>query len=301
MKRPIRLGLAVAGLLAATVGVATAASASPWTGHIGQHAAANLAASAPAAADVGPHPHSTYIPITPCRLVDTRKVGGAIPNGHARSFDARDLFDENQGGQEDCNFSTRASAVQATLTVIGAHANGVLKAYPTDQPEPTATLLNFGTAFNASATGAVTLCTKEHVHCAGDLAIKVLGSSANVVVDVLGYYVQPLYARVTADGKGTGSQLESVQHTGTGTYEVSFAGSLAVIGNSYRFGDDNITQCAVSTSVGGPSTSQVEPPQGYAVGNVVLGVDEFVGSVHVHTFDKNGTPADLPFSVVLTC
>jgi hypothetical protein len=295
MKRhPIYLGLAVTGLLIGSLGVAVTAGATPWTGQPHHPTAAPLAAPAP----TGPRVHSTYVPVTPCRLADTRVAGGRIANGGARSFVVRATAAASQGGQSGCRFSTRASAVEATITVVGASANGILKAYPSNQSEPKATLLNFGTAFNASATGAVPICTAVACPSGRDLTVRVHGSAVHVVIDVSGYYVQPLYASVSADGHGGGSQVASTSHLSTGNYSVEFAGETGV--GNYIFVDDDLTHCVVTATVGRQTQPNVEVPQGYAVAGVFDGLDD-LQSVDVETFDKSGTPADLPFYLVLTC
>lgn len=132
-----------------------------------------------------------YTPISPCRVVDTRGSGartGILAAGSARTFDlTSDAFGKGQGGATSCaglpSFSYRGWAVN--ITVTGHTGSGWIVAWPSGGVEPTASVLNYGTALYAIASGqTLTGCTG----CADDIVIRAANASAHVIIDVVGYY-----------------------------------------------------------------------------------------------------------------
>lgn len=132
-----------------------------------------------------------FTPISPCRVVDTRGTGartGIIAAGAARSFDlTTSAFSSGQGGATSCTglpgYSYTAWAVNITAT--GYSDSGWLVAWPYSGTEPTASVLNFGTAIYAIASGqTLTGCTG----CIDDVTIRAANAATHVIIDVVGYY-----------------------------------------------------------------------------------------------------------------
>ena len=122
--------------------------------------------------------------------MDTRGTGartGILAAGSARSFDlTTDGFAEGQGGATSCtglpSYSYTGWAVNITAT--GYSGSGWLVAWPFSGTEPTASVLNYGSAIYAIASGqTLTGCTG----CGDDITIRAGNAATHVIIDVVGY------------------------------------------------------------------------------------------------------------------
>jgi len=198
------------------------------------------AKAAPAAA-VDTAQESKYTPISPCRIADTRKKGGAIAAGTTRPFFVSGTtgFAPQGGKSGGCGIPAAASAVQVTITAVGATGNGFLKAYPYGASTPNATFLNFTRSFNVSGAGSVKLCSGS---CSRDMRIANYGRSTNAVIDVQGYYIPPIFAYVSYSGTlEAHSRASGVTRTDVGVYQVSF--------------DRDVSRCAWNVTPSGSFSS----------------------------------------------
>jgi|SRR5882757_972482 len=219
--RKIVVGAAV---VAAAVGGAGVASAT--VGGTARHDArpASAPVANPAALGDGTT-ESKLTPISPCRIVDTRVKGGAIGAGKSRPYKVRGTGATfaNQGGKADgCGIPAAASAVQVTITAVSATGTGYLRAYP-GSTAPKATFLNFKSGFNISNGGLVAIC---QALCSGDTQVAVYGHSSQVVIDIQGYYISPMYAFINGISGGIvavrSSRVLSFQREGIGRYTIKF-------------------------------------------------------------------------------
>ena len=116
----------------------------------------------------------TYYPLAPDRLLDTRK-SGSHPLGSGATTQ---LQISGLGGVP----ASGASAVVLNLTVTGATAGGYMTVYPTGGSLPTASSINF----KRGQTLANGLTVK--LGPTGKISIFNAQGTANVIVDVVGYY-----------------------------------------------------------------------------------------------------------------
>ncbi len=184
-----------------------------------QTTAAKTAVRAATAASIDTSTEAKFTAITPCRLVDTRLAGGVITKGSTRSFIAASLSLAAQGGNAaGCGIPTSAVAIQANVVAVGATGSGYLKVYPFGATVPAASYLNFHDSRAVANGGTITLNTTGAQH------FTVLASRAtNVVIDVSGYFTNPMWAHVLSDGSlSSGSRVSLVSGTGTGAYVVDF-------------------------------------------------------------------------------
>ena len=72
-----------------------------------------------------------YTPVHPCRIVDTRKAGGAISVDGIRSYDVHGYVSHQGGNYYGC-FSPKGEprAVHINVTAVPVAGNGWLTAYP---------------------------------------------------------------------------------------------------------------------------------------------------------------------------
>jgi hypothetical protein len=174
-----------------------------------------------------------FVPVTACRAVDTRIAGGILAAGTSRGFD---IFGSNlsaQGGSDEgCDVPSYADTVAMNLISTQPTGTGFLRGKAQNlsivsPTAPTATLLSFATGPNRSNEVPVQLCRPVlGFACSGSDEIRLWAyqSSTHVVVDVLGYYVTPVYATVEGDADTPtllrGNGVTSVSRLGQGWYSV---------------------------------------------------------------------------------
>jgi hypothetical protein len=134
------------------------------------------------AGDPPPAPHPLQAPLSffalpPCRVLDTRVTGGAVPANTVRTFAVGGL----------CQVPADARAVAATVTAVRPGDAGDLRFSPTGQPPPLASTLNFSPQRNRAGNAMLALGVDASVdvRCAmpaGSVA------EVHVVVDVSGYW-----------------------------------------------------------------------------------------------------------------
>ena len=164
-----------------------------------------------------------YVAITPCRIVDTRIGGGALPKEQARSFKVRGTtgFAAQGGHTNGCGIPASATAVEVAVTSVNASGGGYLRIYPAGSSEPTATFLNYS-PYNPTNTGAVTMC-KSCAASSPDITIKGHSNATDLVLDVQGYYAKPMAAHIKYDASViVGSRIGTVTHPNTGGYHITF-------------------------------------------------------------------------------
>ena len=140
------------------------------------------------ALDAGASTPMPFVAVTPCRVADTRAGSGFTGDYGQPAMQAQVTRTFVIGGQ--CGIPADAQAVSFLFTAVNITANGNFRAFPAGAPMPT---VGGGVLVWAATTpGAV---TDAAVVSVGDVpgALNVylngpLGSSADLVLDVNGYY-----------------------------------------------------------------------------------------------------------------
>jgi hypothetical protein len=130
-----------------------------------------------------------YTPLAPCRLVDTRIVGGPIAAGGTRSyraFTASD-FTAQGGASSNCNIPPNISALTVKIASIQPSANGFFTAYPFNEPLPLASSLNYVQGLTLSNEAHIRLCRPA---CTNEFNVYSFAQS-HLTIDVTGYYAEP--------------------------------------------------------------------------------------------------------------
>jgi len=124
-----------------------------------------------------------FVPMNPCRVVDTR-----AGSGKGGAFGAPSL---GRGVSRDfpilsgsCNIPATAQAYSLTITAVPTGALGFLTAWPTGRPQPTVSTLN---ASDGSPTANEAIMP---VGTNGSVSIFVSDPS-DVIIDINGYFVPP--------------------------------------------------------------------------------------------------------------
>ena len=133
-----------------------------------------------------------FVGVVPARLADTRETTPFGP-GEARSLQVA-----GAGGVP----GSGATAVAITITVTNPTADGYVTVWPEGTPPPDTSNVNFGPGATTAATALVGLGPT------GGISILNVGGTADVIVDVMGWYsagftaVAPARLLDTRDGSG---------------------------------------------------------------------------------------------------
>jgi hypothetical protein len=140
-----------------------------------------------------------YTPVTPCRVFDTREVGGHLVAGTARNFivAAGSNSLASQGGNAaGCGVPMGpATSVMINLIAWFPSEAGNLRAWRVQSPQPPqpkAVALNYGPVRTLPALGnaiVVDICDPLASNCSGgDFRLQANLGSTDVVGDVVGYF-----------------------------------------------------------------------------------------------------------------
>jgi hypothetical protein len=134
-----------------------------------------------------------YTPVAPCRIADTRVLGGfpALVANAERGIDVATVSSYTfQGGEAtDCGIGGLGSfaAVAVNLTVINPNASGTLKAYAFNvTPPANAVAMTFAAGEVRSNFAIVKL---DQSASANEMTL-LSSAGAHVTIDVVGYFIQ---------------------------------------------------------------------------------------------------------------
>jgi hypothetical protein len=131
-------------------------------------------------------PFNTFT-VAPCRVVDTRRVGGPIPAFGSRNFLVAGTIPD-QGGQTDCGVPfPEAKGVFINIVAVGPSGFGHLTAYPYPSSLPLASTLNFSPGQTIANAVLVPICDENVDSCVADLTVTMGPAAADIVIDVTGY------------------------------------------------------------------------------------------------------------------
>jgi hypothetical protein len=166
-----------------------------------------VGAGALAAAQVTPP--LGYVPLAPCRVLDTRLIGGSpgvpLQTGVPRSFKVKGSTFAAQGGENrSCGVSPSATSVMMNIVAITPTTQGHLIVWPYLQTPPLASTLNYGplSQLGALANGiAIPICNPLFSTCtAADFSISANGGIVHALIDVVGYFDYTDVGPIGADG-----------------------------------------------------------------------------------------------------
>ncbi len=119
-----------------------------------------------------------FVPVTPCRVADTRNANGPFGGPQMTTGSTRDFTIPNGA----CAIPATAQAYSVNVTVVPAGKLGYLTAWPSGQPKPLASTLNSldgriksnAAIVPAGTNGAISIFVSDTTH---------------VVIDINGYFV----------------------------------------------------------------------------------------------------------------
>jgi hypothetical protein len=232
-----------------------------------------------------------YLPIKPCRLVDTRPAFQVGPRSAPVGPDETYVLN-GQGSVGDCTLPTGTTALSLNVTAVGASAPTFLTLFPTGGPLPVASHLN-----PSPGQGPVPNAVNVDLNGSGKFSIYNLAGSVDIIIDVVGifndhnhddrYYTEaevdsmlPLWGAVYQSGgiADQGRGLVSVTRTGTGEYDVLF--------------DRDVNEC-VAFATDSLFLANNDPSADTHAGDVNV--------VHVSATNSLNNPVDTYFSIMVLC
>ena len=126
-----------------------------------------------------------YFTLTPCRVFDTRLVGGPTI-GNPLDDQSISTFVV----QGNCGIPMGAKAVTVNITAVSPAGQGHFRVYPSGLPRPAVSTLNFPAGTGALANGAIVPLADQLVE-AEDMSVfsKVVGGGGvHMILDVTGYF-----------------------------------------------------------------------------------------------------------------
>lgn len=132
-----------------------------------------------------------YVPVTPCRIIDTRVAGGAIAANSTRSFDVTSISSySGQGGDSsNCNGVGAAGSFAAAainFTVVTPSAAGYITAFPFQATQPLAATVNY---IAGDIRGNFAVVKLDQGPSADELSVYTFAQT-HLVADIVGYFVQ---------------------------------------------------------------------------------------------------------------
>lgn len=241
----------------------------------------------------------TFVPITPCRVLDTRPAPNNIGVKSAALTGGEILTVQAHGDNGDCSgIPAGASAVSLNVTALDAELPTFLTVWAAATAQPTASSLNPMPGAPPTPNAVTTQLSAN-----GEFNIFNRQGSVNVFVDINGYYVahhhddryatkaelratqntDTLWAVVVGDGSlSRGSNVVDTSWSGTGKYSVTFDRDVA---GCVHIGSDghNATGFPGRVQVGTATTSAT--PDG----------------LYVEVRNVTGDLTDAPFHLLVVC
>lgn len=133
-----------------------------------------------------------FVPVTPCRLIDTRVAGGRIAANSTRSFDVSVAGSyASQGGEaSDCGLAAGGSFAAAVInfTVVNPSAAGFITAYPLNAPQPLASSLNYAAG---DVVGNEVVVKLDLGVATAEMNVYSFAQT-HLVADIVGYFAPPV-------------------------------------------------------------------------------------------------------------
>jgi len=189
----VSLAHSLADAMSASIAVARTGSAAP--GGSGNAPSSGSAASAVADGLGSATTDLVYIPIVPCRIVDTRAGGAAVPAGTVKTYAATTGGGANVGHASSCTVSGQipgtydVAAIAANVTVdesglTGFVAGSYLQIYP-QGGSTTTSFMNFGPNQIIANAGVIS------VNQTNSQFSVVSSAASQVIVDTYGVFIAP--------------------------------------------------------------------------------------------------------------
>jgi hypothetical protein len=262
-----------------------------------------LATAGPLLAGAAAHaqisiPSLLFTAIAPCRLIDTRIMGGSLVAGLNRTFNAAGVGAPgslaSQGGDPNgCpipgfkNGFAQVQSVAINLVAVGPAGPGDIIAWASDASTPSASVINYANGGGLNIANMVILPVRQDVQGA-DFTVRAQASGTHLVADVLGYFadatptqgIQNLFVGTSSGNPGGTTALANTAFGNFSLAALTFGNGNAALGSSALFhnssGGQNaaVGQGALMSNVTGSGSTAVGQNalnQATTGGNIAVG------------------------------
>lgn len=134
----------------------------------------------------------TFVPITPCRLLDTRVAGvGAIPPNSVKDFEVTETasYGSQGGNTSACGLSTLPvfAAAVINFTVVSPTSAGFITAYPWSAARPVAATVNYAAG---DVVGNLAIVKLDQTAAQYEFSVYSF-QQTHLVADIVGYFIAP--------------------------------------------------------------------------------------------------------------
>ncbi len=202
----------------------------------------------------------TYTPLNPCRILDTRYVGGPLAANVARTFNGYSTNFSTQGGTaSNCGIPSGVAALAMNVYAVNPTNLGFIKVWPANGTEPAVSTVNYQVGITAIATGALVPVDAVNSNRFSAKSPAVV----DFVADVVGYFRAPggTIGDITAVTAGAGlsgggtSGAVSLGIANAGVTAAMLASSGCTVGQILKYNGTNWACAADATGGGGGVTS----------------------------------------------
>ena len=235
-----------------------------------------------ASAASGSGERDVFVPIAPCRLLDTRPAGDNVGTRSSPLAPGETFIATVRGTNGNCTIPTDAVGVSMNVDIVNPSAASFLTVFPADAARPLAANLNW-TASQAPTPNAVT----ARLSADGRLAFYNLAGTVDVSADINGYYLDHNHD----DRYYTRAQLES------GPNNIGLLGRMSkqelALGEWWQDPARNAS-IAVGSQVAGLAFDGAHIWASLIGSNSVVEIDPVTGQV-LHTVTGIGGPLGIAF------
>jgi hypothetical protein len=132
-----------------------------------------------------------YVPVTPCRIIDTRVAGGVIAANTTRGFDVTSVgtYAPQGGAANDCAIGGAGSFAAAVInfTVVTPSAGGYITAFPFGATQPVAATVNYTAG---DIRGNLAIVRLDQGPAGNEMSVYTFAQT-HLVADVVGYFITP--------------------------------------------------------------------------------------------------------------
>ena len=138
-----------------------------------------------------------FVPVSPCRIIDTRVAGGALAANETRSFEVTGSsnFAAQGGSASGCGIpigavDPLAPAVVINFVAVGPSGPGDLRAWEFNQAIPTASVINYSNISGLNIANGVVVPAAGVATLDKDISVRADVSGTHLVADVTGYFTR---------------------------------------------------------------------------------------------------------------